>query len=99
MIPITYMTPYGPMVTMVPLQTYQYMMMQKQPLSVSVPVSAPIPVSAPVPIQTVPVDKPLLPVKLPDFIATRSNEKFRIAKGPPSSLDGENFKARKLKHQ
>ncbi len=96
MIPITYMTPYGPMVTMVPLQTYQYMMMQQQPISISAPV--PVPVSAPVPIQTVPVDKPLLPVKLPDFIATRSNEKFRIAKGPPSVLDGENFKARKSKY-
>ena len=35
--------------------------------------------------------------KLPDFIVSKQNEKFRIAKGPPSCLDGENFKARQVK--
>jgi hypothetical protein len=36
--------------------------------------------------------------KLPDFILTGGHEKIRIAKGPPSCLDGENFKARNIKH-
>lgn len=36
--------------------------------------------------------------KLPDFILTGGHEKIRIAKGPPSCLDGENFKARNIKY-
>ncbi len=36
--------------------------------------------------------------KLPDFILTGGYEKIRIAKGPPSCLDGENFKARNIKY-
>ncbi len=89
MIPITYMTPYGPMMTMVPFQTYQYMMRQQVPAPIPAPVQVPI---------TVPAPKQSQKTKLPDFIITSGHDKVRIAKGPPSVLDGENFKARKSKY-
>ena len=104
MIPVTVMTPMGPMVQLIPAhmyQQYQYMtMMQNIYTSSSVPVVASVPAVAPVTapvVASVPAIAPVTPTKLPDFIATQQKGGFRIAKGPPMNLDGENFKARKQK--
>jgi hypothetical protein len=110
MIPMTIMTQSGPMITMVPAhmyQQYQYMMMMQNmymsatPMQVTPMQVTPMPTTPAPTIIVEPVkssqDAGVIRAKLPDFIVSKQNEKFRIAKGPPSCLDGENFKARQVK--